>query len=604
MTSRITFPAIALACSLFSYTMEAAAQVPTTMPASLNPYENETREQRDARMAWFREARFGMFIHWGVYAVPQGEYEGKRNGGLGEWLMWIAKIPVDKYKAYATQFTASNYDPDAWAALAHEAGMRYIVITSKHHDGFALYDSQVSGWDAVNASGAKRDLIAPLAKATRERGMKFGLYYSQSQDWVHPGGGKMHMQEGEGWDEPHKGDFDAYLRDLAAPQVREILTKYKPDILWWDTPVWMDKGRPIDRERANQLIPLINLVPGIITNDRLAGGYGGDTTTPEQNIPATGYKDRDWEVCMTMNDTWGFKSYDHNWKSSADLIRKLCDIVSKGGNFLLNVGPTADGVIPPESVERLKDIGAWMKVNHESIYGTTASPFRRLPWGRCTRKTDGDRTTLYLHVFDWPADGRLRVLGLHSVPDSITILAGSNSLSAQRDGNDLVISLPSSAPGSVVSVIKLQFAGPLKVDAVTLKQDDQGVVTLMPLMAEIGSHEHGSPVASAGLIRGWTNVRATVQWTFKIDRPGTFAVVADAAGQATTRLSLDLNSVKSSLGESDIKLSGASDVYEPTELGRIDIAEPGVHTLTLRPSREKEAWKPIQIRSVRVVPVK
>lgn len=595
---------IVLACSIALLPVEAAAQVPMSMPASVNPYENETREQRNARMAWFREARFGMFIHWGVYAVPQGEYEGKRNGGLGEWLMWIAKIPVAKYKAYAPQFTASKYDPDAWAALAHEAGMRYIVITSKHHDGFALYDSEVSDWDAVNASGAKRDLIAPLAKATRERGMKFGLYYSQSQDWVHPGGGKMNKQEGEGWDDAHKGDFDTYLRDFAAPQVREILTNYKPDILWWDTPVWMDKGRPIDRERANHLIPLISLVPGIITNDRLGGGYGGDTTTPEQNIPAIGYKDRDWEVCMTMNDTWGFKSYDHNWKSSADLIRKLCDIVSKGGNFLLNVGPTAEGVIPPESVERLKDIGAWMKVNSEAIYGTTAGPFRRLPWGRCTRKTDGDRTTLYLHVFDWPVDGRLRVLGLHSVPESITSLAGGNSLSAARDGNDLVISLPDESPDSIVSVIKLQFASPLEVDAVTLKQDDQGVVTLTPPMAEIGSHEHGSPVATGEFIRDWNNTRATVQWTFKINQPGAFAVIADAAGHGSTRLRLDLNGVKSAAAEVDIALSGSLDAYQPTELGRITVGESGVHTLTLRPSREKDAWKPMQLRGIRLVPMK
>jgi len=198
------------------------------------PNATETKQERDKRMAWFREARFGMFIHWGVYAVPAGVYQGREVGGIGEWIMCKAKIPVADYKAYAPQFTAANYDPEAWVALAKQAGMRYVVITSKHHDGFALFDSAVSDWNAVKASGAKRDLIAPLEKAVRAQGLRFGLYYSQAQDWSN--GGATPNPNWAKWDPAQEGDFDEYLKKLALPQVEELLSKFHPDLVWWDTP--------------------------------------------------------------------------------------------------------------------------------------------------------------------------------------------------------------------------------------------------------------------------------------------------------------------------------------------------------------------------------
>jgi len=371
-------------------------------PAKAKDPLTETKAERDARMAWWREAKFGMFIHWGVYSVPAGTYKDKRIDGIGEWIMLSAKIPVAEYKAYAKQFNPVKYDPDAWAALAKEAGMKYIVITSKHHDGFALFDSAVSDWDVMDATPYKKDLIAALAAAARKQGLKFGCYYSQAQDWNNPGGAKAGYPDGGGWDDLHKGSFDAYLKKISIPQVREVLTKIQPDILWWDTAVLMTP------ERAAPLHALIALRPGLITNNRLGGRYPGDTETPEQEIPDTGFKDRDWETCMTMNDTWGYKSYDQNWKSTQELIRNLVDIVSKGGNYLLNVGPTSEGLIPEESVKRLKEVGAWMKVNGEAIYGTTASPFARPAYGRITAKPG----KLYVHVFDWPKDGKLELAGV------------------------------------------------------------------------------------------------------------------------------------------------------------------------------------------------
>ncbi|HOL32831.1 MAG TPA: alpha-L-fucosidase [Anaerohalosphaeraceae bacterium] len=442
------------------------------------PYANETKEQKDARMAWWRQARFGMFIHWGVYAVPAGTYKGHQVKGIGEWIMNRGKIPVAEYKEYAKQFNPVKYDPEAWVKLAKQAGMKYIVITSKHHDGFALFDSKATDWDVVDATPYGKDLLAPLAKACRKHGIKLGFYYSQAQDWCHPGGAASRkLAVKDGWDNPdgekideytaqhrghwdpaQEGDMDEYIKNIAVPQVREILTNYGDiAILWWDTPTNMNK------QRADMLQPLIALQPGIITNNRLGGGYPGDTETPEQRIPETGFKDRDWETCMTMNDTWGYKSYDNNWKPVEVLIRNLVDIASKGGNYLLNVGPTAEGEIPQPSVERLQQIGKWMKVNGDSIYGTSASPFAGLSWGRCTQKTEKGKTTLYLHVFDWPADGKLLVPGLKSPVKKAVLLDGKRKVKTETAADGLLVHLPAKAPDPIDSVIAVTLDGVLEM---------------------------------------------------------------------------------------------------------------------------------------------
>ncbi|OGV59357.1 MAG: hypothetical protein A2283_24360, partial [Lentisphaerae bacterium RIFOXYA12_FULL_48_11] len=338
----------------------------------------ETKEQRDTRMKWWREARFGMFIHWGVYSVPAGTYDGKQIAGIGEWIMNRGKIPVDVYAKYAEKFNPVKYNAEQWVALAKEAGMKYIVITSKHHDGFAMFKSEASKYNIYDATPFKRDPLKELAAACEKAGIKLGFYYSQAQDWHHPGG----AASGGHWDkEKQDGDMTEYIKNIAVPQVKEILSNYgNIAVLWWDTPTDMTK------ERAEMLLPLLKLQPGIIWNNRLGGGYKGDTETPEQFIPATGYPGRDWETCMTMNDTWGYKSYDDKWKPVEVLLKNLVDIASKGGNYLLNVGPTDEGEIPAPSIERLKEVGKWLKVNGDAIYCTSASPFKKLKWGRCTQK--------------------------------------------------------------------------------------------------------------------------------------------------------------------------------------------------------------------------
>ena len=436
--------------ALLSLALLGAAVAPTLAadPRPQGPGQ-ETPAERDARMQWWREAKFGLFIHWGVYSVPAGTYDGKPIGSIGEWIMNTGKIPVARYAGYTKQFNPVKFDAEAWVKLAKEAGQKYIVITSKHHDGFAMFHSKASPYNIFDATPFHRDPLKELAAACQKHGIKLGFYYSQAQDWHHPGGAAI----GGHWDKAQDGDMDTYLKTIAVPQVKEILSNYGPiAVLWWDTPEGMT------RERAEQFLPLLKLQPGIVTNNRL-GYFPGDTETPEQEIPATGFKGRDWETCMTMNDTWGFKSYDHNWKSTKELVRNLVDIVSKGGNYLLNVGPTSEGEIPPASVERLKQVGAWMKVNGPSLYGTTASVFPSLPWGRCTRKGQ----TLYLHVFEWPADGNLVVPLVNEVKKATLLARPGVKLEVEQETTDVVLTVPKTAPDAIDTVIALQIEGEPKI---------------------------------------------------------------------------------------------------------------------------------------------
>ena len=433
---------------------------------------------RDERMKWWREARFGMFIHWGVYAVAAGSHNGREINKAGEWIMNRGKIPVAEYQQYAKQFNPVKYDADAWVRMAKDAGMKYIVITSKHHDGFALFESKASKWNVVDATPYGKDLLKPLAEACRKYGIKLGFYYSHAQDWNNPGGAAARKATSEGWPNPdsskideftkaNNGHWDAaqttrtmseYIDKVAVPQVYEILSNYGDiAVLWWDTPTGMTD------EFAEKFQPALKLQPYIITNDRLKRpNYPGDFKTPEQKIPNLSDLDgKDWETCMTMNGTWGFKTADHKWKSSETLIRNLIDIASKGGNYLLNIGPKADGEFPQESIERLKEIGAWMKVNSEAIYSTKASPIKPLAWGRCTSKETASGITLYISVFDWPKDGKLIIPEITDQVVEVNLLESKSKLSTTASVDGLIINVPAVAPNKIATVIKIEVKGKL-----------------------------------------------------------------------------------------------------------------------------------------------
>ena len=411
----------------------------------------ETDEQKKERMKWFDEARFGMFIHWGIYSVPAGVYHGTNINDLGEWIQYAAKIPSAEYRKYAEQFNPTNFNADAIAKLAKDAGMKYIVITAKHHDGFAMFKSS-DPFNIVDATPFKRDVIKELADATRKQGLRFGVYYSQDLDWNHPGGGVYENRR----DPAMAGSFDEYLHAVAIPQIRELLINIKPAIFWWDMP-----SGNMTPERARLLNDLLALQPGIITNNRLGGGYHGDTETPEGHIPASGYPDeRRWETCMTMNKTWGYKSTDHNYKSVQELIRNLVDIASKGGNYLLNIGPTATGEVPPPQVERLLAVGRWMKINGESIYATTANPLPKAPsWGRITRKPG----KLFLHVFDWPKNGKLSIGIGNEIGKAYLLADAGAALKTTSNASGITIALPATAPDPVDAVVVLEYTGDLQM---------------------------------------------------------------------------------------------------------------------------------------------
>lgn len=461
----------------FFFLLASFGIISAAMAQSGTPAKSGTAVKKDKRMEWWREARFGMFIHWGVYAVPAGTYKGQKINRIGEWIMNRGKIPVADYQQFAKEFNPVKYDADAWVRMAKEAGMKYIVITAKHHDGFALFNTKASKWNMVDATPYGKDLLKPLAKACRKQGIKLGFYYSHAQDWNNPGGAAARKVTSEGWANPdsaridaytaaHEGHWDPaqttktmaqYMDDVAVPQVKELLTNYGDvAILWWDTPTGMTD------EFAAKLNDVLKLQPNIITNDRLKRpNYPGDVTTPEQRIPKVGEMDgKDWETCMTMNGTWGYKSYDSSWKSATTMVRNLVDIASKGGNYLLNIGPKADGTFPQESIDRLKTVGAWMKVNGESVYGTKASSLKPLAWGRFTQKQKGANTILYISVFDWPADGKLTVPGITNKVASAKLLGGA-AVKTSSAADVLTISVPAKALDTIATVIRVDLNGTL-----------------------------------------------------------------------------------------------------------------------------------------------
>lgn len=375
---------------------------PTAAPAA--PTATETTPDynspaaHEARIQWFRQAKFGLFIHWGLYSIPAGYWKGERSPGIGEWIMNRMKVPAVEYAKLAGGFDPIHFNAEAWVQMAEDAGMKYIVITSKHHDGFAMYHSQVSPFNIYDATPFHRDPIKELADACARHHMPFGFYYSQAQDWHEAGG------MGNNWDFPSNEDksasgaYDKYIQEKAVPQVKELLSNYGPVcLMWFDTPQQMTKERGqvfIDAVRQTQ--------PNTLIDGRLVpNGVGGDyQSTGDNAIPAEGLPG-DWEVPATINHTWGYRVDDTDWKSPGDILFKLIDITSKGGNYLLNVGPTSQGIVPQGSVDNLLTVGRWLKVNGEAVYGAGRSPFGEEFGDRSQSLKDAEGKPVFLARNDW-----------------------------------------------------------------------------------------------------------------------------------------------------------------------------------------------------------
>jgi alpha-L-fucosidase len=462
MKSKLLIGMTALALA----TKVLAAAPLTTLPV-------ETPKQHDVRMDWWREAKFGMFIHWGVYSVPAGEWDGQT--GYAEWIMESAKIPVSRYEQFAKEFNPVKFDAKAFVKTAKDAGMKYIVITSKHHDGFGMWPSALTDW-CIKSTPFQRDPLRELSDECHRQGIRFCVYYS-IMDWHSSDWGNRRA-----WNDVATGtpDMDRYT-DYMKGQLKELITNYHPSVLWFDG----EWESPWTHERGVDLYTYLRtLDPKLIINNRIgkaraslagmdAGSeHVGDYGTPEQQIPANGFGPGvDWETCMTLNNHWGYNKHDDHWKSPEAIVRNLCDIASKGGNYLLNVGPTSEGLIPQPSVDRLAEVGAWMKVNGEAIYDSGPTPFGAEAGKFSDTEKDKDskpkfipawdwRATtkpgkIYIEIFNWPADGKLA--GLQSQVKKAWLLDSGKKLKVEQTAEGVSLALPAEAPDKIASVICLNI---------------------------------------------------------------------------------------------------------------------------------------------------
>jgi hypothetical protein len=508
----------------------------------------DSMKTRDERLAWWREARFGMFIHWGVYSGLGNEFHGKKGGGYAEHIQRVLKIPIPVYrKEVAGTFDPTNFDADAWVSLAKQAGMGYIVITAKHHDGFAMWPSKVNTYNIMDATPWKHDPMKDLKEACKKQGIRFGFYYSQAFDWGekdgvgndwdydNPGGDKL-LGGKEWWKTrpEYMAHARKYVDEKAIPQLRELIKMYDPDILWFDT---ASKLPPSENLRIMKAVREAS--PRVVISGRLVSGWGdyADTTDRPAEFPP---HEGDWEAIPTTDESYGWNKFDNSHKPPSHFIQLLAKASARGGNMLMNIGPMGDGRIDPKDVAILKGIGDWWRVNGESIRGTTRTPLAPQTWGESTRKGD----ILYLHVFDWPRNGRLVVGGLKSdfVSEASPLAARSEALPVLRlNPLDVSISVPPTAPDKVDSVIVLNCKGEVQTDAARLLQPSFPVETLRAFDGELhGGLRFGPGKKTDDVVMNWTKPSQYVSWPVRIDQPTTYEVTvnydadADSSGNTFT----------------------------------------------------------------------
>jgi alpha-L-fucosidase len=438
-------------------------------------FSQESENKEEDRMKWWREARFGMFIHWGVYSVFENVYNGMNVKGEqvhydmrnsmtpSEWIMRLALIPRSIYREAAKEFDVKDYDPKKWVQIAKDAGMKYIVITSKHHDGFCLFDSQYTDWDAIDASPAGKDLLSDLVYEAKAAGLKIGFYYSQNLDWMHEGGMSQIPELNDGFYSDEK--VREYVNYLVIPHINELASKYDFDIMWFDG----QYAENINVELNQSILQALKNSPvgnRVLTNDRLYNGFQGDFITPETDtpdIPYNGFPDnRDWEACASLNNSWGYEGLlpDTYWKSPLFTMGRILELSSKGGNFLLNVGPDKHGVIPEEAVNTLKRVGEWMQKNGDAVYGTEKNallnPFE---YGYVTQKTEPNGSLhWYLHVSSgyWN-EMTIYLCGIKELPQSAIYSATGENVDIELINNTLAIHLPEECPDPYYTTIDLHF---------------------------------------------------------------------------------------------------------------------------------------------------
>ena len=588
-----------LFCLAFTAGAQSAAPVPMQDRPEL-AWWRTSMATRDARLGWFRDARFGMFIHWGVYSQLAGVWNGEPVRGYAEHIQRIRKIPSAEYRAKAVeQFNPVRFDADEWIATAKRAGMGYMIITSKHHDGFAMYDSKVSDYNIVKATPFHRDPMRELRDAAKRQGVRFGFYYSHAFDWGDaeaPGndweydnpGGDLQLHGGSTWWEKEPARLEKarrYVDRKAIPQVRELIAKYDPDIMWFDTPSKLPPEENLRVLRAAR-----EAKPSMVINGRgvqgVPGGpearfgdYANTADRPLEIIPHDG----DWEAIPTTNESYGYHRADTSHKPPQHFVTLLAKAAARGGNLLLNIGPRGDGTFDPKDVAILDGVGRWMAVNGQSIHGTTRTPLPVQLWGQSTVK--GNK--LYLHVLEWPSDGKLRVAGIRSPVTSARFLAqpGAPALAVRRITNaDVEISVPPTPIDPWDTVIVLDVSTPLETEP---------GIWLRPWGAQMRLHVFDGTLAGKGIgygdgkrnndvIRGWSDTAGTITWTVRVTE------------RARYYLSLDYATVQAdSAGTFEILVAGerlkgtVSPTASQSTFAIRDVAPvilaPGTYTITVHP---------------------
>lgn len=573
----------------------------------------------DSRLEWWREARFGMMIHWGLYSIPAGEWNGKDMEYIGEWIMSRFRIPVGEYEKLASRFNPVKFDAEMWVRQAKAAGMKYIIFTAKHHDGFAMFHSASDPYNIVDATPFGRDPVKELAEACNRYGIRLCLYYSQALDWhEYDAGGtepatpkNKGMSWGNDWDFPSYQEkvYERYFEKKVKPQIKELLTQYGPiGAIWFDTPF------TITRLQCEELYKLVrSLQPECIMNSRLGNGLGDYGSLGDNMIPACCPKG-DWETVATLNDTWGYKKKDHNWKSSKDILMILTELAGKGVNYVLNIGPTDEGLFPEPCIKVLDEIGRWMEKNNESIYNTIQTPFlSNLKWGPVTRKLG----KLYLHLHKWP-ECNLLLYGLRNRVRKAYILANkdkplgfSQNTNSEAAWHRLEIDLPKDKPQDALPVLALYIDGDAETDEGILQQGD-GSVQLMVANATVhtsfsgnGNAEEifrpdGEPTSSeslyvspGGAVVNWFDIESWLSWNFKIYTGGLFKIriVTSALyhnrpwkGGHRVRIEVAGKELITVIRNDEESVSASTRCYvqAATICGEIRIDDPGSYNLTLK----------------------
>ena len=558
---------------------------------------SENNTQLDQRIEWWLDAKFGMFIHWGPYAVLGGEWKGEQleEGQIAEWIMKWKQIPVELYRDSASRFNPTGFDAMEWVKLAKNTGMKYLVITSKHHDGFAMYDSRVSPYNIVDHTPFKRDVIRELADACAASGIRFGIYYSHREDWDHP------YAYGNTWDfdssqtnldeMDHPELFRQYLDEKAIPQVSELLTGYGPMSV-----VWFDRGM-YTQEQGQEFADLVHsLQPGCLVNGRVRHYFKellGDYQSLNDNGMPPGGIEEYWETPQTLNDTWGYDKHDNNWKEPGEIIRRLVSIVSNGGNYLLNVGPTGEGIIPEPSVKILNQVGQWVKEHGESIYGTSSSPFPyELPWGFCTTKEE----RIYLHVFDWPEEGYIELQGLNNRVKQAHMLASTElPLKVTQEGKKKIrITLPDKPYNEIDAVVVLEISGIPDVDPLVIQQAQDEPVVLDYLTASTSgraikrfNRKGEQERFHISKMQGPDDI---IQWQVDFQIPGLYDVFIRYAAIPEWEGSTYIIDTGADQIRGTVKSSEGWYEYKRENPGQLKIDKKGVVTIRLYPEKHLEHY--------------